>query len=325
MANIFRYCALGALITLGTSCSKTPELDVSAASEKQIIATHAFDLSAPIIALSFVPNDVGPWLGRVIYVGADGKLFSTDIEGRAPKPVGTGTYTDVYGLLQVKLPGVFLALSGDSGDLSAFIESDFEGRFSPMTLSGADLSARSFCQTMDAQGSKIMILAADGAIATLGITVADKVAELTEAGRIKSPKGTTHCAFYANTIYALSSNKDNSSLHVYNEEKWQTMELSFTPRGFASVAIGGRPSLTVLGDEGMLLIDGENLNAAYHLTIADGLSIRGVASADFVSATSAPFGGAAFSEGVIVLSDTSTPRLVFISLGYMSGRLSAVQ
>ncbi len=103
------------------------------------------------------------------------------------------------------------------------------------------------------------------------------------------------------------------------------MELSFTPRGFASVAIGGRPSLTVLGDEGMLLIDGENLNAAYHLTIADGLSIRGVASADFVSATSAPFGGAAFSEGVIVLSDTSTPRLVFISLGYMSGRLSAVQ
>jgi len=326
MLNTIKLCAIGALITLGISCSKTPELDVSAASKKQIIATHAFDLNAPITALSFTPNDVAPWLGRVIYIDKAGKLFSTDIEGRDPKPVGTGSYLDVFGLMQIKLPGVFLALNRKDGSLNAFIESDNEGRFSAMSTStSSSISAQTFCQTMRPQEDKALLLTNEGTIVTLDISVVDQVAEIKNSGQVKAPKDTKICVFDDDTTYALSSHKGVHRLHAYKDKKWESQDLDFTPNSFASVTVGGTPSLAILGEKGVLLMDGQDMSAQYALSVADGLSIRGVASADFVSATSAPFGGAAFSEGVIVLSDKSTPRLVFISLGYMGDRLSAVQ
>jgi|GEM_PF-2177679 len=325
MIQSIKCWAIGALLALGTGCSKTPELDVSTAPQKEIIATHAFNTSSPITALSFTPNDVAPWLGRIIYINQDGELYSTDIEGRAPKRVGSGTYSHVNGMLQIKKPGVFFALAKNTGALEAFIESDNEGQFSPLILSGPPILVRGICQTMTAQSENLLVLTKGGSLVNLNAQISTENVELTQVSSTEAPKNTTNCAYDEQNVYALANQKDTSTLHAYKDSKWHMTALDFTPSGFASLTLKERPALAVLGTEGVLFIDAEDLSTLYHIKITDGLSIRGLESAGFVSVTSAPFGGAAFNEGVIVLSDKSKPRLVFISLGYLNDRLSAVQ
>lgn len=63
----------------------------------------------------------------------------------------------------------------------------------------------------------------------------------------------------------------------------------------------------------------------YRLSINDGLSIRGLKNANYVNATLANYGGAAFKDGVVAMVDADENRIVFLSLDYMAGKIPKPQ
>ena len=158
-AFIHTLVALGVFITL-TSCNRDITTPIEELSVIDMVATHDFETDMPISRLAFVPNNVAPWLGRVILLSEGGKLYSTDIEGRDPKPVGSSVYTDIFGLKRDNAPGVFLAINADGG-IEAFLEADDEGNFSQMIYLGENLSAVMFCPDTTAPGNTVMVLSPD--------------------------------------------------------------------------------------------------------------------------------------------------------------------
>ena len=127
-----------------TSCTKpteaTKELPIV-----EMVATHAFDTKTQITALTFIPNNVAPWLGRIIMLDENQHLFSTDIEGRTPLAVNSKTYTDIAGLFRKNAAGVFLAI-GENGKLEAFIQSDDAGNFKSLPISGTGINTANVLQ-----------------------------------------------------------------------------------------------------------------------------------------------------------------------------------
>ncbi len=109
-----------------------------------MVLTDEFTAPVPVKDLAFVPNAI-PWVGRIILLGENGTLLSTNIDGYAPKPVGAGPYLDLIGLDSFEGAGVFLALD-KNGQTNAFVESDDTGNFKPLALEGMPLPvAASYC------------------------------------------------------------------------------------------------------------------------------------------------------------------------------------
>ncbi len=114
-----------------------------------IIEVRATDENSMPIAMeqaTFIPNNVASWLGHIILRGKDGSIWRTTTEGRTPRKVSDGPYSDIIGLNRQNASGVFLAIK-QNGKLAAFIEADDDGNFKPMIMSGK-LGA-SFCTVTD--------------------------------------------------------------------------------------------------------------------------------------------------------------------------------
>lgn len=269
-----------------TSCTKAAE------SPKQLpivemVATHAIDTKTQITALTFIPNNVAPWLGRIIMLDENEHLFSTDIEGRTPLAVNPKTYTGIAGLFRENAAGVFLAI-GANGKLEAFIQSDDAGNFMSLPISGTGINTSQFCKSSVPIGGSIKLLSTDGRIIDLEISIADNVLEYTEASSSKAEK---------NDICAANAGIS-------------TIQLKFTDAEYTGKADG---SLRVYQDGGP---------NHYTLKINDGLSIKGLEAIDYINATTANYGGGAFKDGVIALIDKNKPRIVFVSLEYAGGKIA---
>ncbi len=259
-----------------TSCSRDATIEPEDLPVIDLVATHDFETQVPIARLTFAPNSAAPWLGRVILLSENGKLYSTDIEGRAPKPVGNSHYIDVFGLTRDTAPGVFLAINQEYG-IEAFIEADDEGNFSPMIYVGETISATMFCPDTSSEGHAVIIVTPEYKRIDLGF-------EINDGG-----------------ITQLINNRNAGT---YDEAAC---------RGSASYPFH-------IKDKNILMLDPMNQGGGYLININDGLSIRGLKSANFIATTRANFGGT-YTGGLVAMGDGEQQRLVFISVDYIDRKL----
>ena len=289
-----------------------------------MVATHAIDLDTSISQLTFVPNSVAPWLGRIIIRDDDGFLFSTDIEGREPKPVGTGKYIDIFGLAREAAPGVFLTITEDN-KIEAYIESDDIGNFSPMIYSGERIDAKGFCLSHTAATKAAKILTVNNEFKNISISIEDKHLEQTirelnpgiKKVMEKNPelKNIHECVFSSDKVgpeWALSYETEVKKVN-------ETGRGFITPIEESNDQSGSRhhPFQLEVSKTDELLIN----FSEYIAIIKNGLSVRGVDHIKYVATTSANYGGGAYSKGVLALVDADEQRIVFISLSYAERQL----
>ena len=259
-----------------------------------MVATHAIDLDISVSQLTFVPNSTAPWLGRIILMDEAGHLYSTDIEGRDPKPVGSGTYIDIFGLARENAAGVFLAITGNK-KIEAFIKSDDDGNFSPMIYSGENIDALSFDLISNNNGNSIKILDNRGKFYTVKIVINSKVLEATIIHSAKSitdetSRGTNVASVgsdisgkYFSVITNTFGKSDKNGLII--SPLWPTDPLMFKAN------------------------------------IKNGLSVHGVDNIKYVASTTSNYGGGAYADGVLALVDAHEDRIVFISMSYAERQL----
>ena len=248
-----------------------------------MVATHAIDLDTSISQLTFVPNSVAPWLGRIIIRDDDGFLFSTDIEGREPKPVGTGKYIDIFGLAREAAPGVFLAITEDN-KIEAFIETDNEGSFSPLIYSGESIKAQALCLSKAPSINNATVLTMDGKLNTLDLKIQDTHIEQSIMDSAQAPKRAKTCTAkqQEQKDYEFALNKGNRTLKARS------------------------------------LVEGKLSNK---VNVTNGLSVRGAQNIKHVASTQSNYGGGAYAKGVLALVDKDEQRIVFISMSYAERQL----
>ncbi|PHQ60847.1 MAG: hypothetical protein COC03_00395 [Robiginitomaculum sp.] len=289
-----------------------------------MVATHAIDLDISVAQLTFVPNNTAPWLGRIILMDEAGHLYSTDIEGRDPKPVGSGKYIDIFGLSREAAPGVFLAITGNK-KIEAFIESDNEGNFSPMIYSGENIDAQGFCLAQDTTTKTAKILTTNSEFKRISINIEDKHLEQkilepdlgTQDITENDPafKNVYECvyddgvfggewvSFAENKVKKINATGFGFISSVQEAEKLEDIVVN---------TFQFRPANT-----GELLI---NFNE-FRANIKNGLSVHGVDNIKYVASTTSNYGGGAYAKGVLALVDKDEDRIVFISMSYAERQL----
>jgi len=251
-----------------------------------MVATHAIDLDISVSQLTFVPNSAAPWLGRIILLDEEGYLYSTDIEGRAPKPVGKGKYIDIFGLAREAAPGVFLGITANN-TIEAFIESDDIGNFSPMIYSGADIAIQTFCQKNNSINTPITVLTLGGKYKTIKLNITDKTVAQEVSDTITPANQSPSCLSQHAT---LGHNQGNFNV------------------------VTGKPS-------GLHLYQITPSDQKYDVRVNNGLSVRGADRIKYVASTTSNYSGGAYAKGVLALVDADENRIVFISMSYAERQL----
>jgi len=254
-----------------------------------IVATHAIDLDISVAQLTFVPNSTAPWLGRIILLDEAGHLHSTDIEGRDPKPVGSGKYIDIFGLARKNESGVFLAIT-ENNKIEAFIETDDTGNFSPMIYSGENIDALSFDLISNNSDNSIKILDNRGKFYTVKIVVNSKVLEATI---IPSAKSITDETSRGTNIANVGSDIPGKYFSVVTNTF-----ISSDKNGLIIAPLWPTDPLM------------------FKANIKNGLSVRGVDHIKYVASTTSNYGGGAYADGVLALVGADEDRIVFISMSY---------
>lgn len=289
-----------AVLTYGlVACSDKSTDQATALETKELptidmVATHAIDLDISVSQLTFVPNSTAPWLGRIILLADEGRLYSTDIEGRDPKPVGSGKYIDIFGLARENEAGVFLAIT-ENNKIEAFIETDNDGNFSPMIYSGESIDALNFDLISNDSDNSIKILDNRGKFYTVKIVINSKVLEATIIHSAKSMTGeTTRGTNVANVGSDISGKHFSVITNTFiNSDK---NGLIITPLWPADPLM-------------------------FKANIKNGLSVRGVDHIKYVASTTSNYSGGAYADGVLALVDADEQRIVFISMSYAERQL----
>ncbi len=283
---------------------------------KTLSATHAFDTPAPIKQVAFSPNDVASWLGAIAMVTDDGQLLITNIEGKQPKLQSGGPYKDVIGTNRKGKPALFLALTS-GGELRPFIEADNEGNFKAIPISTDAGKLSLLCKTEGGdETNELTVITTDGEIVTLNTELSESalIHKDTVLGKAKDVSG---CAADGGIQITLS----RGNLSVGSEDK---VKIGNTAPGPAINRLNGRVHLFVSRPQSPVLsvYEGSDLTQSIDFNIESGLSIGGLERASGVWATSAPFGGSGFNDGLIAVADADAPRLVILSKSYVERALS---
>ena len=183
----FGFCCLLTLNMLAACTDKSAHVNQDDWPTLEIVATHAIDTKSQITALTFVPNNVAPWLGRIILLDQDQHVFSTDIEGRSPLVITPKQYTDIAGIARENAAGIFFALTSE-GKLEAFIQSDNAGNYMPISISGTAMDVKQFCKTPDQTSNSLTFLSKARHIINLEISVQNDVITLKQTASTKASK-----------------------------------------------------------------------------------------------------------------------------------------
>ena len=274
-----------------------------------MVATSSIDTEVPVAQLTFVPNSVAPWLGRIILLDETGHLYSTDINGHTPKPVGTGTYIDIFGLARDKAAGVFLAITKDN-KIQAFIESDDDGNFSPMIYSGEDIDAKGFCLALSPSDKHAKVLTNKSKYQYLDLTINGNALSQTKSKTSKAPKNTVDCA--------MESTLGNTNWFSQTVKKGQKK----THRGAARLQVNEIVQYFAqpYAAQGLYLSSPQD-NNPFNIIIKNGLSIRGLNHVKYITSTKSNYGAGGYNTGVLALVDADANRIVFISLSYAERQL----
>lgn len=290
MSKFYSKISLIAAIAIFSACADQTSTEPKNLPIVEMVATHAFDTKTQISSLTFIPNNVAPWLGRIIMLDENQHLFSTDIEGRTPLVINPQAYKDVAGLFRKNAAGVFLAVN-ENNTLEAFVQSDDAGNFTSLPVSGTGIKTAQFCRSSQPSENKLQILALDGTIRELEISVLENILEFTETS----------------TSQATQNNTCQENEGIVS-----------TPLKLSGTTYESRAN----GNLRIHQADGAN---QYLLMINDGLSIQGLSAVDYINATTANYGGGAFKNGVIALIDNNKPRIVFVSLEYAGEKITEAQ
>lgn len=297
-----------------TACTadKTPNMDT--AIPIQLVATHAFDTDTHIKSIAFVPNNVAPWLGRLILLDDTGHLHSTDIEGRRMISLAPKKYIDILGLSLDNAAGVVLAIN-ENNEIEAFIESSDDGEFSPMAYSGKPLKVTGFCKSVIPTAKNIQVLTVERKMQDLSIHVNGKIVEqIIVQNNMNTKKGVNCQTDTANTISFQPLKRD--------------VKQSFNPLATADTKLDTalQPHLSahiIQAKEGRLFsLNADDKDIIYSLSIENGLSIQGIEKIDYVTGTTANYGGAAFADGFIAMINNDEQRIVFLSREYVGRKIT---
>ncbi|HHI88531.1 MAG TPA: hypothetical protein ENK01_01140, partial [Hellea balneolensis] len=142
----FPILAMALLLILPglSACQKTNAPSSQDLPQVSMVLTHEIATDLDITDITFIPNTLAHWLGKIALLDKQGRLFVTDIEGGKVVPVGTHTYRDMVGLLRPKAPGLLFALN-TNGQIEAFREDDEDGRFHPLKVVSDSLELKQFC------------------------------------------------------------------------------------------------------------------------------------------------------------------------------------
>ena len=303
--------AFGLSACSGKSDDKATIVETQDLPTIDMVATHAIDLDMSVAQLTFVPNSVAPWLGRIILLDDNGRLYSTDIEGREPKPVGSGKYIDIFGLAREAAPGVFLAINTDN-HIEAFIESDNDGNFSPMIYSGEDIDAKLLCIAFAPAKSSAQILDASNFINTTELSLIDNVIQLE----------TIDSFTFGAKIYDCSYDVLNYGVKTKYETVLRSKDEPRSGIGFVGTTGAQEYFLVSLNKlTGLSAINIVGEVDSLQIKIKNGLSVRGLEHVKYVASTQSNYGGGAYADGVLALVDKDENRIVFISLGYAERQL----
>lgn len=296
--------------------TEVPTLDIS--------ATHAIAIVQSANGLSFVPNNVAPWLGRIGLENADTSLSSADIDGRSAQKIPTLDHNDTFGLARENQSGVFLALSHENKSLDAFIESDDQGNFDLLSYSGNTLVPKAFCTTDQARQNSVSLLTDDGLIKTLSLTIATgenaKSAPVEQeiAASLPAPKNTELCSVTRNRTFAYSRAGNKARVHTYIDGKWTQTIVPTSIAGMIPLELNQQFFLLLLDADTVFIFNVQTQKFEYRLAVNSGLSIGGLGKTKFVTATTHHYGGAAFSEGLIAFGQADQDRIVFLSRSYLA-------
>ena len=318
MHRFFKILILPALLLSMAACNgKNKSATLPALPALSLVATHAIETPKQYTALVFVPNNSAPWVGRIIVRDKDGKLYSTDIEGSAFIAIEGRAYKNIYGLPRENAAGIFIAIN-QMGKIEAFIESDDDGGFSPLTYSGKELSANQFCSSSVPAHNQAAILTRDGNIVTIKLAVKNGIIEQEIVKTLPAPDMAAPCAVNGNKIYVAHKNQKNLSL--YKDEKWHKLDPFPLGKSIEYQTLD-KPYISQIHDGNAQLRFASDIAQGYRLDINDGLSIRGIKQAHYMASTSANYGGGAFKDGVLALFDANETRIVFLSRGYVADML----
>ncbi len=290
--NLFLTAALLAFLLVACSdkSNDTPAItNTTELSTIDMVATHAIDLDISVAQLSFVPNSAAPWLGRIILLDDAEHLYSTDIEGRDPKPVGNSKYIDIFGLAREAAPGVFLAITEDN-KIEAFIESDDEGNFKPMIYAGKSIDAKGFCYSHEPTDNTVFTKTSRNKISGITLTVQGNAIE---QEIIKEGVVPTDCII----------GNDQTNKTYLDLDQILGFEISNDH--------GTGLTILSLGDT----------TFEFGANIKNGLSVRGLDHIKYLASTKSNYGGGAYADGVLALVDKDENRIVFISKVYAKRQL----
>lgn len=298
-------------LTLLTACSGSKNPDMSTVIPVELVATHAFDTQTPIKSITFVPNNVAPWLGRLILLDTTGHLFSTDIEGQRAIALAPKKYIDIFGLSRDNAAGVVLAINGNN-EIEAFLETDDEGGFSPMAYSGIPFKAAAFCRSGTPVSKDMKALTTDGKVIELKITINQNVVEQTLGNEIENSE-TCHTNA-ANEITLQPVETVNSP--IFNPIPKSVDRTNTSPKQshYAHTLYTSEGNLTSINEGSGEII--------YNISVKNGLSIHGINKVDYLTATTANYGGAAFADGLIAMIDNNEQRIVFLSREYVERKVT---
>ena len=238
----------------------------------------------------------------------------------ADNPIALATVVKTWGSAPRKA-GAKLALT-QSGELRAFIESPEEAGMFPLPVSAPDdLKLTRFCTGPETMS--FWAMTDSGKLANVRAEITDDAAiALTVVATEKPPAKIQICsALPDGTVYAAARTKKRASLHMMSADGWSGLS-GFPALSHAAASKHGETVLIAGLDslEQKIILSSDGA-APKRVEVQPGLSIGGLDTASFVTATNISM-GSVFNQGIIVAGDAAESRLVFIALPYAARTLA---
>lgn len=336
-AQQYRVLAVLLALPLLTACfdkDKAPEITLL-----KLVATHAFDTAKPVTDIAFIANTQAAWLGRVFYLDNDGALNMTDIEGRDQIKIGsdedpatnTPLYKQIISVLNTDNTGVILALGHNPSTLNGFQTIEDQDTIFPLTFNAPDqasgpatnISISRFCASTSPIQDVVYSLDANGNGQHFTIIKDQDNLRVTGFTPIPEIKNAVHCSVSGDVLiftdakqsYQIDLNSPNAATKLNGGFGASNMIVPLNLQNYVAALSDTAQT------EKRLILKSLNGTENYGVEIADGLSIMGVSNIRSIHATDQNYGGAAFSDGVVALTDNDAPRIVFLSTNYLAGQI----
>lgn len=307
----------------------------------KLFATHAFDVPAPIARIAFTPNDIASWLGVIGMLSTDGHFYSSFVEGDKVRAISLDKHIDIIGLNHPKAPGMFLTILA-SGELRAYIESDDNAGFTALPLKGNAPKIIKLCESapLRADKSPIYVITDSGDIKSYMIASDQDSFTLTDvplpsAGDAQDAFSPAELCAASTADLTLLSRTEAALTAMINQTARNDNTSDFSSFG-GSTGLSAVVKSDLYTQRGAHHIASESaLNTVFavykasqrarlhNFTIEQGLSISGLNRARAIAATSSPFGGSGFNDGIIALADAEDDRIVILSRSYLINQMKA--